>query len=182
MAVALVRVGAGVEALVDGVRAGVEATLGCPVVVASTGLDAEGFYDERRGQYWSTPMLAPLARLRPAGSDRALGLATVDLFVPVLTFVFGEAVLDGVAAVVSAHRLHPEAYGLPPDPGRVAARLVKEAVHELGHTFGLRHCHDPACVMRASRTADDVDDKESGFCPRCASHLARCGAPRAAVV
>lgn len=182
MTVALVPIGAGAGGLLDGVRAGVGAALRRPVVIAAEGLDAEGFYDADRGQYWSTPMLRALTRLCPRGSDRVLGVADIDLFVPVLTFVFGEALLDGAAAVVSAHRLNPEVYGLPPDPQRLGARVVKEAVHELGHTYGLRHCRHPACAMRASRAADEVDDKEARFCGRCAAWLEQRGAPQAAVV
>ena len=182
MSVALIPIGAGADRHLQGVRAGVAAALRCPVAIAAERLEAEGFYDAGRGQYWSTPMLEALTGLRPQGSERVLGVAVVDLFVPVLTFVFGEALLEGAAAVVSAHRLNPEVYGLPPDPQRLAARVVKEAVHELGHTYGLRHCRHPACVMRASRAADDIDDKETGFCPRCAAWLEQRGAPRAAVV
>ncbi|NIP57319.1 MAG: archemetzincin, partial [Gemmatimonadetes bacterium] len=85
-------------------------------------------------------------------------------FLPVFTFVFGEARLDGPAAVVSLHRLRPQAYGLPPDPPRLIARTLTEVVHELGHTFGLRHCTDFSCAMRASRAADEIDLKPPAYC------------------
>ncbi len=78
----------------------------------------------------------------PPDVSRVLGVAGVDLFIPVLTYVFGEAQLGGRAAVVSLHRLDEEMYGLPPNPKRLFQRLVTEAVHELGHTYDLVHCHE----------------------------------------
>jgi archaemetzincin len=96
-----------------------------------------------------------------------VGVTAVDLFVPVLTYVFGEAQLGGRAVVVSTHRLRPEAYGLPADDELVAARTEKEALHELGHTWGLRHCHAPDCVMRASTYAEEIDLKPAALCDRC---------------
>jgi archaemetzincin len=91
-----------------------------------------------------------------------------DLYIPILTFVFGEAQLGETAALVSTHRLRPEFYGLPHDPRLLQARLLKEALHELGHTFGLRHCSDYLCVMSASHSADRIDLKQADFCPACA--------------
>jgi archaemetzincin len=134
--------------------------------------DPESCYDASRGQYSSTRMLEALLDGAGSGADRILGLTGVDLFLPALTWVFGEAQLSGVAAVVSTSRLHAEAYGLPADPDRVRARLVTEAVHELGHTFGLLHCLDPACAMRASTYAEEIDLKTSRLCVDCAG-LAR---------
>ena len=74
----------------------------------------------------------------------------MDLYIPVLTFVFGEAQLSDGGAVVSAHRLRQEFYGMPTDPELLHERLLKESLHELGHTYGLRHCPDYTCVMSSS--------------------------------
>jgi len=89
------------------------------------------------------------------------------LFVPVLTFVFGEAQLAGNCAVVSLHRLREEVYGMPPNPALLAERLFKEAVHELGHTYGLRHCDDWRCVMTSSHSVEWLDVKTAELCPAC---------------
>ena len=97
----------------------------------------------------------------------------VDLYVPVLTYVFGEAQLDGKAAVVSTHRLRDELYGLPQNPQKLRERLEKEAVHELGHTFGLIHCPKPNCVMYTSTYAEEIDFKPMNFCETCFSLLKR---------
>ncbi len=133
-------------------------------------------YDAARRQHSSRVMLAWLSeRLsedsgfagppdsRPPGlPDRLLGVTDVDLFIPVLTFVFGEAQLGGRAAIVSLARLTEAA-----DPSSLAARLRKEAVHEMGHTFGLVHCAAPACVMSRSPGLRAVDLKEDRLCADC---------------
>jgi len=134
------------------------------------GFDPELAWDPSRGQYNSRSLLAQLLR-DGNGADRILGVAGVDLFIPVLTFVFGEAQLDGRAAVVSAARLDSALYGMPPDPDLLFARLVKEAVHELGHTFNLLHCTDGRCVMASSTYVEQIDLKGERFCDRCLEAL-----------
>ena len=98
---------------------------------------------------------------------RILGVTGHDLFVPVLSFVFGEAQVSGLCAVVSTHRLREEIYGLPADPAILLDRLTKEAVHELGHTFGLRHCDDWTCVMASTNSVERLDIRTASFCERC---------------
>lgn len=123
-------------------------------------------FDSGRGQYYSTEILRRLQPLAENGA-RVLGVTDLDLFVPVLTFVFGEAQLEGRCALVSFHRLREEFYGMPPRADLLAERLLKEAAHELGHTFGLRHCFDWQCVMASSHAVEYLDVKEAEFCPRC---------------
>ncbi|HQT91630.1 MAG TPA: hypothetical protein PL001_06335 [Candidatus Kryptobacter bacterium] len=96
-----------------------------------------------------------------------LGVTSGDLFVPVLTYVFGEAQLDGKVAVVSSYRLRDEYYGLAPDAGLLHHRLVKESVHELGHAFGLLHCHNYLCVMHSSTGVEEIDIKTERLCTEC---------------
>lgn len=134
--------------------------------------DPHACYDATRGQHHSTRLLACLlADPATAGAARVLGVAGVDLFIPIFTYVFGEAQLDGRAAVVSTFRLDPRVYGLPADPALLRARLEKEAIHELGHTCGLLHCDGPRCVMHASTWVEDIDLKGARFCRRCAPAL-----------
>jgi archaemetzincin len=94
-------------------------------------------------------------------------VVSADLYIPILTFVFGEAQLKGSCAVVSLHRLRQEFYGLPADPQLLTSRLIKEAVHELGHTLGIPHCEDYGCVMAPSHAVEWIDLKNSGFCEAC---------------
>ncbi len=124
-----------------------------------------------RQQHHATLVLAALLRHRLDPEAKILGVVTVDLFIPVLTFVFGQAQLDGPSAVVSTYRLRSEFYGLPADEGLLVERAIKESVHELGHAFGLVHCRDYACVMRSSTAVDEVDIKGAAFCARCESLL-----------
>jgi archaemetzincin len=91
----------------------------------------------------------------------------VDLFIPVLTFVFGEAQLNGSCAVVSTARLKHEFYGLPADDGQFVHRVEKEVIHELGHTLGLYHCRNFECVMRSSTYVEEIDLKKARMCIDC---------------
>ena len=101
------------------------------------------------------------------GAWRVLGVTAVDLYIPILTFVFGEAQMGGPCAVVSYHRLRQQFYGLPDDYDVLADRLVKEAVHEVGHTFDLTHCRDYSCVMAPSHAVEWIDLKDAVLCPDC---------------
>jgi archaemetzincin len=106
-----------------------------------------------------------------------LGLTAVDLYIPILTFVFGEAQMGGPCAVVSAHRLRQEFYGLHPDPTVFLERLLKESVHEIGHTLDLTHCEDYRCAMAPSHAVEWIDLKEGALCPSCASKTLDTAAP-----
>jgi archaemetzincin len=112
-------------------------------------------------------LLVDLYRLGAPKECKVLGIASVDLFVPVLTFVFGQAQLGNRAAVLSTYRLHQDFYGLPEDEDLFFHRCEKEAVHELGHTFGLVHCRDSECVMHLSNAIEQVDQKTAAFCEVC---------------
>jgi archaemetzincin len=158
--------------LLDRLAARLEAAFGLETEVRHPWFDPERAFDPSRGQYNSTLLLAQLQPGPPgAAPARVLGLTGVDLFIPVLSWVFGEAQLPGPAAVVSLHRLSPEIYGLPADEERLAERAEKEAIHELGHTFGLVHCRSAACVMRASTYAEEIDHKPARFCAGCLAAL-----------
>jgi archaemetzincin len=140
------------------------------------GLDPEQFFDAGRSQYNSTRLLMHLKSHYPALQQEpgicTLALVPFDLFIPILTYVFGEAEVGGNVAVVSYHRLAPERYGLPPDDRLLMARFVKEVVHELGHVFSLIHCSAQSCVMHSSSYVEDIDLKEGSFCRACAAELA----------
>ena len=139
-------------------------------------LDVAFARDRMRNQHYSTAILQAMQPLVEPGA-RLLAVTSVDLYVPVLTFVFGEAQLTGSCAVVSLHRLREEFYGLPAREELMRERLVKEAVHELGHTFGLRHCDDWRCVMTSSHAVERLDVKGAEFCFLCGRVVAGARAP-----
>gem|GEM_PF-82698 len=130
-------------------------------------------FEPKRGQYYSTKILKELISKLPDDGVKILGITEVDLCTPVLTFVFGEAHLEGCAAVISLARLHQEYYDLPSNKPLLLNRAVKEAIHELGHTFGLVHCRDNQCVMSFSPNCLGIDQKQVGFCSVCQGILAR---------
>lgn len=124
-------------------------------------------YNKKRRQYHSTRILKRIHNLRLSGYDRILGITDVDLFVPELTFVFGEADIARKVALISLVRLRQEFYDLQEDIFLFKKRVITEAVHELGHTYGLRHCTNSNCVMFFSNTLGDTDRKGSTPCDTC---------------
>jgi archaemetzincin len=124
-------------------------------------------YDEKRRQFRSSFILEMLKPLRSANVHRVLGVIDEDLYVPWLNFVFGVADMENGVAVISLVRLREEFFGLPPDRKLFLERTVKEAIHELGHTFGLGHCPDSRCIMFFSNSPQDTDRKGPSFCPVC---------------
>lgn len=122
-------------------------------------------YDEKRTQYYSTKILGELEKNAPKDCIKVLAITREDLFIPILTHVYGEAQLGGRAAIVSISRLidYPETGDLK----KSRERIVKEAAHELGHTFDLRHCEDQHCIMHYCRKLEDVDYKSDQFCRYC---------------
>jgi archaemetzincin len=165
-----------VETLSD-LSEGLVAEFGVPCEVLSSEPDPAFAYNLKRQQYSSTEILASLVQRATPETWRLLGVTALDLYVPILTFVFGEAQLQGVCAVVSLHRLRQEFCGLPEDSRLLRARLLKESVHELGHTLALPHCEDYECVMAPSHGVEWIDLKSSSFCTTC-----RDGIPRRATL
>lgn len=126
-------------------------------------------YSEQRQQYRSDIMLKTIRDYaeKEAGYDSVLGIVDVDIFVPRMSFVFGQAEVSGRVALISLWRLKPEFYKRTPSLEVVIQRATKEAIHELGHTLGLKHCSNPYCVMYFSNSIFETDRKRSLFCDRC---------------
>jgi archaemetzincin len=124
-------------------------------------------HDPQRHQYSSPVILRRLVELVPPDAARLLGVLDRDIFIPMLTFLFGQAQLGGQVALISLTRLRQEFYGLPPDSALLIARARKEALHEIGHTFGLTHCDRPHCTMALATVIEQVDAKSEEFCGSC---------------
>jgi len=139
----------------------------------------EGAYNPRRGQYLSERLLISIGEYAAASRDntevtRFLGVTDVDIYAPGLNFIFGEAEFMREAAIISLYRLRPEFYGDQPDRGLFVERAIKEAVHEIGHTLGLRHCPDAGCVMHFSLHIGMTDRKNKDLCRACRLKLDSC--------
>jgi archaemetzincin len=134
---------------------------------------ADFAYDAARRQYGSIPVLGALIERCPEDALKLLAVTERDLFIPVLTFVYGHAQLGGRVAVISLARLRQEFYGLPPNQHVFLERALKEALHETGHTFGLVHCADRECAMSLSTNIRQIDLKRAAYCAACEAKLRR---------
>lgn len=157
--------------LLEMLRGDLQLHLNLPVKVMGNMPVPEESYERSRDQFHSTKILKEILKEVPPDAEKILGLVDRDLCIPILTFVFGEAQLDGTASVVGLARLRQEFHGLPPDGTIFYERLCKESLHELGHTFGLIHCRSRECVMSLANTIRDVDRKGISFCEECESSI-----------
>ncbi len=145
----------------------VERVFGVLTEVLPSAVQIDRAFDQSRRQYNSTALLASLVGQSFTSKIKDILIVDVDLYIPVLTFVFGEAQLNGTAAIVSTHRLQNQFYGLPRSDESMMERLEKEVIHELGHTFGLYHCRQFECVMRSSTYMEEIDLKKADPCESC---------------
>jgi archaemetzincin len=157
--------------VLEDLRSGLAESFRVHCEVLDQRLDPEFAFHAQRQQYHSTEILRRLEKFVRPNCWRLLGITTADLYMPILTFVFGEAQMQNTCAVVSLHRLRQEFYGLPADAARLRERLLKEAVHELGHTLGLTHCRDYECAMAASHSVEWIDVKGGNFCGDCFTRI-----------
>ena len=138
-----------------------------PVIFREGRLDLSEFYDPARRQYNGNRLLKQVDAEFSSDEAKTLGLFSVDLFIPILTYIFGQAALNGRTGIASLYRLSNERYGIEPDDKLLLERFTKEVIHELGHTFGLVHCINPSCVMHSSNYVEDIDQKEQHLCMPC---------------
>jgi archaemetzincin len=157
--------------LLAGLSPGLADIFRVPCEILPIKLDPGFAVHAERQQYHSSLLLQRMQGHVNANSWRLLGVTAHDLYIPILTFVFGEAQMGGPCAVVSLHRLQQEFYGLPGDEIILRDRLLKEAVHEIGHTLDLVHCDDYQCAMAPSHAVEWIDLKESTLCPSCQSRI-----------
>ena len=139
---------------------------GFPALIIPVLEDVDFAFDSGRNQYHSTSILQQLEKSAPSFAIKVIAVTKVDLFIPILTRVYGEAQLGGKACLVSTYRLKDQISAA--HPGVIfTQRIIKEAIHELGHTFNLRHCQEHVCIMHYCRTELDVDRKSDQLCRYC---------------
>lgn len=142
-----------------------------PVRTREGHLDLSEFYNSSRRQYNGFNLLKEVDTKFAEDTMKTLGLFDVDLFIPILTYIFGQAYLNGKAGIASVYRLRNERYGMKRDEKLLVDRFRKEVIHELGHAFGLIHCHDQTCVMRSSTYVEDIDQKSHHLCHKCSAQI-----------
>lgn len=142
-----------------------------PVTIKEGHIDLSNYYDPGRRQYNGSELLKEVDAKFSSDSSKTMGLFNVDLFIPILTYIFGQAFLNGSTGIASFYRLSNERYGMKADNILLLDRFTKEVIHEFGHTFGLIHCHIPTCVMRSSTYVEDIDQKSHNLCSLCRTRL-----------
>ena len=142
-----------------------------PVTIEESHLDLSEYYDPMRRQYDGNSLLKELDAASLSPHVKRIGLFRVDLCIPILTYIFGQAPLNGNTGIASLYRLRNEQYGMKKDEDLLLDRFRKVITHELGHMFGLLHCHVPHCVMRSSTYVEDLDQKSHNFCNKCRNEI-----------
>ena len=142
-----------------------------PVSIEESHIDLNEFYDPMRRQYDGNRILMEIDLISSPQYIKKVGLFRIDLFIPILTYIFGQATLNGSSGIASLYRLRNEQYGMEKDENLLFDRFEKVIIHELGHTFGLIHCHNPTCVMRSSTYVEDIDQKNNKLCNACRSKI-----------
>jgi len=165
--VQLLAVGAVEPVLLQDLRTAIADALRVDCEIGALELDPKPSYHPERQQYHSSEILQRMQALTRPPGYHMLGVTGVDLYIPILKYVFGEAQLGGPCALVSFHRLRQEFYGLAADGALLTERLGKEAMHELGHTLDLRHCQDYRCTMASAHAVEYIDLRDNALCRSC---------------
>lgn len=179
MGIFIIRVGSVERRILSSLKKGIEDSIrgeACIILEDIIQLPKDA-YNHLRQQYASEPLLKEVLRYALRLESimekrcRVLGVTEADIYAPGMNFIFGEAQCPGRAAIISLFRLRPEFYGDEPNEKLFIERAIKEAVHEIGHTFGLRHCGNPLCVMHFSLHIYMTDRKRSEFCENCSRRM-----------
>jgi len=157
--------------IIDTVASRLETFFKIPTDVCQEHAIPKGSYHPQRGQYNCYPILAFLKTLGPDHAIKTIGVTEVDLFVPILTYVFGEAEMGGHGAVISTYRLARGRDRQPIPSGQLFKRVEKIAIHELAHTFRLSHCKEDGCLMGSFPVLSRIDENPICFCRYCVTFL-----------
>jgi archaemetzincin len=165
--IAIVPVGEVEEMVPKVVAANISSHLGLDACVTPRRTHPAYALDPRKLQYDAGLILETLCESMPDGYDKVVGVLDVDLFIPIFSYVYGEARQGGTCAVVSTFRLHENQSGGQVPAALILERIAKVAMHELGHLFNLTHCRDPRCLMHFSGDLEMLDRIQPAFCRYC---------------
>lgn len=136
--------------------------------ISNNHTNIDSFFDKERQQYNAIKIIESFNSHK---FDKSILITDVDIFIPIFTFVFGLAKLNGNTGIVSMHRLDSIFYGLPEDKKLLQSRLTKEIIHEFGHLMGLKHCELYKCVMTSSTVVEELDTKSGNYCNSCKNQI-----------
>ena len=139
--------------------------------VIEININIDNYFSMDRNQYFSTQIIAEVMKNTNQYNGKIIILTDADIYVPALTFIFGEAQLNGKHSIISVCRLHEEFYSGKSNDNILLERTIKETLHELGHNYGLRHCLNWDCVMHASHGIEEVDIKGNNYCSKCIGYI-----------
>ena len=135
------------------------------VILNQLNLEMEVYYNRDRGQYDASKIIKDFEYVTE--DYKTIIYTSLDIYIPIFTYIFGLAELGGKTAIISSHRLKNEFYGLPKNKPVLRERLLKESFHELGHLYGLKHCFNYNCVMNSSSSNEELDLKCAEYCENC---------------
>lgn len=151
--------------IIDEIKHNFEETFNLPVITLNIINIPDSYKNSLRNQYRVSKIFSYLKEICPDDSLKIIGVISEDIYEEGYNFLFGSAELNGKYSIISIYRLYDENESL------FKKRVVKEAIHELGHTFGLNHCDNKICVMNFSLSINDVDKKDKHFCKLCENKL-----------
>ena len=151
--------------LITPLRRDVSKILDAEVRLNEMNLEMEIYYNPERGQYDASKIITDFENTGP--ESKTIIFTSMDIYIPIFTYIFGLAKLGGTTAIVSSYRLKNEFYGLPKNELLLHQRLLKECFHELGHLHGLKHCMNYNCVMNSSSNNEELDTKGYEYCDTC---------------
>ncbi|MCK5519792.1 MAG: archaemetzincin family Zn-dependent metalloprotease [Candidatus Marinimicrobia bacterium] len=154
--------------LIDFLSENIENELEIKIIREKNFIHIADYYNIERRQYNADKILKFVYDSQNIFQNtKVIALLDIDLYIPILTYIFGQAYLNGNAGIASSYRLKHERYGMKKNEKQFRHRFLKEILHELGHTYGLKHCLNTNCVMRSSTYVEDIDQKKSSFCKQC---------------
>lgn len=167
----LVSIGKNYEGVVEYLKENLKIVYPFEFVPKEIDLEIESAFNPIRRQYLSQLILLRLKKEKPEDAFMILGIFNKDLYTDNLNFIFGQAEPSSGIGIISIYRLREEFYNRMENKELLRIRALKEAVHEIGHLFGLPHCLSPTCVMYFSNSIIDTDKKSFKLCISCERKL-----------